>query len=156
MNVVKEHGEETESDRIISLLVLAKAFGHILQENEGVVVVPTNDLRDMIPSDIKSLIVFNSKDQVRIIEGGEEYYEQRHGRSHTGVHQRQAEGHCRQQQLTQAQQRQGTVALAQFKQWPQQQERGDQPQQIEPALIAFGPTGRQQPARQGDKGSGHQ
>lgn len=73
MNVVKEHGEETESDRIISLLVFAKAFGHILQENEGVVVVPTNDLRDMIPSDIKSLIVFNSKDQVRIIEGGEEY-----------------------------------------------------------------------------------
>lgn len=73
MNVVKEHGEETESDRIVTLLVLAKAFGHILQENEGVVVVPTNDIRNMIPANIKSLIVFNSDGQIHISEGSEEY-----------------------------------------------------------------------------------
>ena len=73
MNVVKPHGEETEGDRIITLLVFAKAFGYMLQEDEGIVVIPTNDLRAMIPSDIKSLIVFNSDGQIRIIEGGNEY-----------------------------------------------------------------------------------
>ena len=73
MNILKPHGEETEGDRIIALLVFAKAFGYMLQEDEGIVVIPTNDLRGMIPSDIKSLIVFKNEGQIRIIEGGDEY-----------------------------------------------------------------------------------
>lgn len=49
MNVVKPHGEETEGDRIISLLVFAKAFGYMLQEDEGIVVIPrVYDFRDNI------------------------------------------------------------------------------------------------------------
>ncbi len=73
MNVVKPTGIETDSDRILSLLILAKAFGKVLQENEGVAIIPENDMLKFLPNNVKCLIVSRYLGQIRILHSEEIY-----------------------------------------------------------------------------------
>jgi len=65
--------DDTPEDWLASALTFAAALGHLLKENEGVVVIPKNDLISLMPEGTTSLIVYSQNGQVKIDSSTESY-----------------------------------------------------------------------------------
>lgn len=57
-----------EEDYKISTLILAKALAFLLKENEGVAIIPENDIEEMLGTN-NPLVIFNQDGKIRVQAG---------------------------------------------------------------------------------------
>lgn len=55
-----------EFDHEVGALIFANALGFLLKENEGIAIVPKNDMLKFVSPDTKTLFIFRKNSKIRI------------------------------------------------------------------------------------------